>query len=157
MNGSAGEQEGGVGVVVTSEPTVRSDGQNPRFPPVLAGERNEELMPAAVALHADEAVFQAAAGEIAAELIQHEPRQRPLALGEAALEGGPVLFHEGVEDAVFGAMPLVAQHTRCGWRQLGLDGVGASVCMPDDVGRAPPIRSGDGRASLWEMAARMGE
>ena len=44
-------------------------------------------MPAAIALHADEAVFQAAAGEIAVELIQHKPGQRPLAVGEAALEG----------------------------------------------------------------------
>ena len=71
-------------------------------------------MPAAIALHADEAVFQAAAGEIAAELLPHEPGQRPIALGEAALEGRPVLFHEGVEGAVFRAMPLVAQHARCG-------------------------------------------
>ena len=64
-------------------------------------------MLAAIALHADEAVFQAAARQVVAELIEDVSRQRSLALGKVALEAGQMLLDEGGEDAVFRAMPLL--------------------------------------------------
>lgn len=53
-------------------------------------------------------MLHATAGEIAAELVEHEPGQRSLALGKQALEGREVLFNEAIQDGLFRAMALVA-------------------------------------------------
>ncbi len=75
---------------------------------LLAGERHEDLVPIAIALYANEAVLHAAAGEVAAELIENEPGQRSLTLGKPALESREVLLDEAIQDGVFGAMALLA-------------------------------------------------
>ena len=73
-------------------------------------------MLAAIALHADEAVLEPATREVVAELVEHEPGQRTLAFGEAALEGRQVLLDERVQNAGFRAMALVTQSARRGGR-----------------------------------------
>jgi hypothetical protein len=64
-------------------------------------------MAAAIALHADEAMLHATAGEVAAELVEHERGQLSLALGKPALEGREVLFNVSIQDGHFRAMALV--------------------------------------------------
>ena len=71
--------------------------------------RARQFIPAAIALRAGAAVLQAAAGQVVAELIDDVSRQRSLALGKLALEAGQMLLDEGVEHAVFRAMPLLTQ------------------------------------------------
>jgi hypothetical protein len=79
---------------------------------LLAGERDEQSVPAAIALHADEAVFQSTAREVASKLVEDEPRQWSFAFGEPALEARQVLLDEGVENRVLGAMACVARTER---------------------------------------------
>ena len=111
-------------------------------PTLLAGEGNQQLVTAAIALHPDEPMLQAAAGEIAAELIEDEPGQRPLAFVKAALEGRQVLLDQTVENAVFGAMPCVARPDR-GRRRSDL-----SRRWRDDRGhrRTVQVTNGEARA-----------
>jgi len=76
---------------------------------LLAGKGHEQFVPTAIALHADEAVLHAAAGEVTTELVEHERGQRTLAFGKPTLEGREVLLDEAIQDGFFfRAMALVA-------------------------------------------------
>jgi hypothetical protein len=127
-------------------------------PALLAGGRNQQLVTAAIALHPDEAVAPAVAGETAAELIEHGRRQRPLAFGEFSLDGGKVLLHEGAEGGVLGAMPRLVACDRGGggvWLARRLGGRRARICghCPTIRG-ALPRRSGTGHVITCENVDR---
>ena len=76
--------------------------------PTFAGEGDEVLMTAAVALHPHKAVFQLAAAQVVLELGQHEARQWRLVTLQLIPQGRQMSLDDRVERCVLRLMSLIA-------------------------------------------------
>jgi hypothetical protein len=72
------------------------------------GRPGEVLMPAAVALHAHEAIFESSAAQVVLELAQHKTWQRALVMLQFIPQARQMPFDDGIERRVLRLMALVA-------------------------------------------------
>jgi len=77
-------------------------------PAAFAGECHEVLVLAAIALHAQEAVFEPAAAQIVLEFGEHKSWQRSFPLLQRIAQARQVLLDDRVERRVFRRVPLIA-------------------------------------------------